>query len=66
MSEVDALYLDGIPHDIRSEKLAHAIADIDWENEGALDLRFGGDGDLGEHLLYVLDIHFARQDAESK
>lgn len=62
MGEVDALYLEQIPHDPRSEKLAKSLSDIDWENGGILDLRFGGDGDAGEHLMYLLDVHFARQD----
>lgn len=64
--EVDRLYLEGTPHDTRSEKLAHSLSKIDWENGGILDLRFGGDGDAGETLMYLLDIHFARQDKQEE
>jgi len=64
--EADRRWAEEIPHDPRSEALAHAIADIDWENGGMLDLKFGGDGDAGETLMYMLDIHFEREDAKWK
>ncbi len=56
---------DGIPHHPESEKLANAIAKID-ENHGGdyFDFQFGGDGDNGEHLMYLLDIYFEQRDEE--
>jgi hypothetical protein len=55
----------GIDHDSRSVEIADSIAKIDYE-EGAdyFGWKFGGDGDNGEELLYLLDCHFARKDAE--
>ncbi len=49
----------GIDHDPRSEKIARAIGDIDYEvGQDSLGLKFGGDGDNGEQLMYALDIYF--------
>lgn len=59
MSEVERRWEQGIPHDPRSEALARALAKIDAENDDRFDFRFGGDGDNGEDLLYLLDIYFA-------
>lgn len=53
----------GIPHDRRSLALALAISTIDREQNGdSLQLEFGGDGDNGEQLLYILDVYFAEKD----
>ena len=60
MCEVDRRWNEGVAHDPRSEELAHSISKIDWENGGVLDLRFGGHAER-ETLLYLLDIHFTRQ-----
>ncbi len=46
-------------HDSRSIKIAHEMARIDVRyGDDTLDLKFGGDGDNGEHLMYLLDIYF--------
>ncbi len=54
-------YERGIPHDPRSIELYRSIAKIDFE-EGSdyFCFKSGGDGDNGEHLMYLLDTHFAR------
>lgn len=53
----------GIPHDPRSEEIAYSIRDIDRKfNNNVLNLKFGGDGDGGEPLLYLLDCYFERLD----
>lgn len=52
----------GIAHDPRSEAIARGIADVDLDYGDHLDLKFGGDGDNGEQLLYLLDVYFARLD----
>lgn len=53
----------GIPHDKRSVALYKSISDIDFKEGGdRFCFKDGGDGDNGEHLMYLLDIHFARKD----
>lgn len=50
-----------IPHDPRSEQIAQALARIDTENGDYFNFKFGGDGDNGEELMYLLDIFFDEQ-----
>ncbi len=53
----------GVPHDPRAEALARAIAQIDFEENGdRFCFKFGGDGDNGEELAYLLDIYFEELD----
>lgn len=61
--EIDRRWEDGVPHDPRSEELYENIARIDYEADDIFDWKSGGDGDNGEQLMYLLDIHFAEQDA---
>lgn len=57
----------GIPHDPRSEKIARGIAEIDFEECGDyFGWKFGGDGDNGETLMYLLDVLFERLDNITK
>ena len=46
-----------LDHQPQSIEIAKVIRALDWVygNDG-LDLKFGGDGDNGEHLLILLDI----------
>jgi hypothetical protein len=56
---VEQRWEQGLPHNKHSTALARKLADIDNRlGNGQLDLKFGGDGDNGEHLLYLLDIYF--------
>lgn len=48
----------GLKHYLKSIKIAKEIADIDSEHGNYFDFRFGGDGDNGEHLIYLLDCYF--------
>lgn len=58
---VEQRWEKGVPHDPRSLALAKALRDADRDIGGdGLDLRFGGDGDNGEHLLFLLDDYFDR------
>jgi len=51
------------PHDPRSIELFHSIEKLDFEEGGdRFCFKSGGDGDNGEHLMYLLDVHFARRD----
>ena len=60
---VDQRWERGIPHDPRSVALYESIEDIDYKLCGdSFGFKSGGDGDNGETLMYLLDIHFARLD----
>lgn len=49
----------GLPHHPKSLEIATAIFRIDQEFGGDFFCwKHGGDGDNGEHLMYLLDIHF--------
>ncbi len=55
----------GVPHDPRSEAIARGIAEIDFNECGdSFGFKFGGDGDNGETLMYLLDVYFERLDAK--
>lgn len=56
----------GTPHHPEAIKVAKAIADLDWSfGSDWFCFKFGGDGDNGEHLLYLLDIYFEAKDKEN-
>jgi hypothetical protein len=53
----------GIPHDPRSIEIVEYMQEIDWDEcGGALDIKTGGDGDIGETMMYYLDCFFAEKD----
>lgn len=63
MKTAEERWEDGDEHDPRSVVLGKKLRNIDEKYcEGSLDLSFGGDGDNGENLLYVLDIYFELED----
>lgn len=46
-----------LDHQPQSIEIAKVIRALDWVyGNDALSLKFGGDGDNGEHLLILLDI----------
>ena len=46
-----------LDHQPQSIEIAKVIRALDWVyGDDALSLKFGGDGDNGEHLLMLLDI----------
>ncbi len=58
---------DGIDHHPKSEELVRAIADLDFKyGDDYFRFKIGGDGDNGEHLMYLLDIYFEIQDATQR
>ena len=64
---VERRWEQGLPHDKRSEEIFRSIQNIDrGENGNWMDLESGGDGDNGEHLMYLMDIHFEMQDLEKE
>ena len=56
----------GIPHDPRSVALYKSIEALDFEQGDYFGFKSGGDGDNGEHLMYLLDMHFARSPAGAR
>lgn len=57
----------GVPHDKRSVELYDSISKIDYEECGdSFCFKSGGDGDNGETLMYLLDVHFERLDKAHK
>lgn len=58
---------EGVEHDPRTEALYKFISEYDYKYNGdSMMLRAGGDGDIGEELMYVLDEYFASSDREDK
>ena len=55
----------GIDHNPQSEEIVRAVADLDFKYGGDLFcFKVGGDGDNGEHLMYLLDIYFEQREEE--
>lgn len=53
----------GLDHHPRSIKLFESIKNLDWKYGGDFFCwKAGGDGDNGEHMMYLLDIHFETED----
>ena len=57
----------GVEHDPRSEELVRSIADLDFKyGSDFFNFKVGGDGDNGEHLMYLLDIYYELKEEEQK
>ena len=55
----------GIPHNKKSIELYDRIEQLDFEIGGdAFCFKSGGDGDNGEHLMYLLDIIFEEDEVK--
>lgn len=55
----------GISHDSRSEEIFDFIKDYDFHfANDFFCFKSGGDGDNGEHLMYLLDEYFANKDKQ--
>lgn len=51
----------GMKHHPKSIQIYKAIEKLDWEiGNDYLNLSSGGDGDNGEHIMYLLDVYFER------
>lgn len=48
----------GIPHHPKSVELYKKLDKLDFENGDVFCFKSGGDGDNGEHLMYLLDMIF--------
>lgn len=61
--DVNIRWETGMPHHPESKRIAHLIGDTCWVfGYDLFCFKFGGDGDNGESLQYVLDIYFETQD----
>ena len=64
---LDERYEQGIDHDPRSIAIYRHVKKLDDEEcEGSLRLTSGGDGDNGEHIMYLMDDYFWELDAAGK
>ena len=65
--DINKRWEEGISHHTEAEKIARVIGDIDLKYGGdSFCLKFGGDGDNGEHLAYLLSIYFECLDKEEE
>lgn len=65
-TNINKRWENGIEHHPKSIEIANAIFDMDWKyGNDYFGWKSGGDGDNGEHLMYLLDIHFELQDEQS-
>lgn len=55
---------DGTPHHPRAELLIRAMAQLDTDD--VLGLKFGGDGDNGEDMIYLLSEVLEREEKAAK
>ena len=57
----------GIDHDPRTIELYKHIAKVDFEECGdTFCFKSGGDGDNGEHLMFLIDDYFWTKDQQLK
>ena len=65
--DINKRWEEGFDHHPRSLELLKKIQDVDfiWNND-YFQWKYGGDGDNGEFLMYVLDIIFEEQDYRPK
>ena len=65
--DINRRWEKGTEHHPRAVELADKLGELDYlfQND-SLCLKFGGDGDNGEALLYILDIAFEEQDKKEQ
>lgn len=64
-TNIDKRWEQGMEHHPKSIELYKVIEKLDWDyGNDYFCWKSGGDGDNGEHLMYLLDIHFEKQDAK--
>lgn len=64
--DINKRWKNGIEHHEKSIELAVLIGDLDFVfGDDSFSINFGGDGDNGETLMYILDIYFELLDVET-
>jgi len=62
-TDITKRWEDGTPHHPKSVDLYGSIAQLDFVYGGDhFCFKSGGDGDNGEHLMYLFDIYFETRD----
>jgi hypothetical protein len=62
-TDINKRWEKGMPHHYQSERLYKLISDLDLKyGNDYFCFKNGGVGDNGEHLMYLLDIHFELQE----
>lgn len=57
---------EGVEHHPMSEKLVSFMADHDYNDyDDAMCIKTGGDGDNGEHMMYLMDAFFEMLDKDN-
>jgi len=63
-TDINKRWENGVPHHPSSVILMGRVAAADWLfGNDSFCWKTGGDGDNGEALMYLLDIHFELEDA---
>jgi len=66
-TDITKRWEEGIDHHPKSEELYAEIAHLDFKyGDDRFCFKSGGDGDNGEHLMYLLDIYFEQKDEENE
>lgn len=58
ISNPNVRWENGLEHNPKAINIAKEIADIDFNNGDYFCFKFGGDGDNGEYLTYLLDCYY--------
>ena len=62
-TDINKRWEQGTKHHPKSDEIVRAIADLDFKYGGDFfGFKIGGDGDNGEHLMYLLDIYFEKKE----
>lgn len=62
--DINARWEQGISHHEKANEIAKAVFELDWLiNDDYFCWKYGGDGDNGEALLYLLSVYFEMKDA---
>lgn len=62
-TDITKRWEEDIPHHPKSDEIVRAIAKLDFQYGGDyFNFKIGGDGDNGEHLMYLLDIYFENKE----
>jgi len=62
-TDINIRWEEGVDHHPKSEELFKALANMDMRyGNDYFCWKSGGDGDNGEHLMYLLDIHFEQRE----